>query len=29
MIGLNDRMRDYMLKYKYRHIVLNVDEITS
>jgi hypothetical protein len=29
MIKLNDRMREYMVKFHRENIVLNVDEITS
>ncbi len=29
MIHLNDNAREYMEKYGWRHLVLNVEEITS
>lgn len=29
MVGLNEAAKAYMLKYKRKHIVLNVEEITS
>ena len=29
MIKLNDKMKEYMLKFHQHHIVLNVDKITS
>lgn len=29
MIELNDKMREYMQKYEWKHIVLNIEEITS
>lgn len=29
MVELNERAKDYMLKYNQRHIVLNIEEITS
>ena len=29
MIKLNDKMKEYMVRFHQAHIVLNVDEITS
>ena len=29
MIYLNDNAKEYMEKYAWRHVVLNVEEITS
>lgn len=29
MVELNDLAKEYMLKYEWKHIVLNVEDITS